>query len=207
LGRYKTVSRRNEEIMQHSFRVSSRRLLLPSLVALALLPAARADTVSTFDVSGNAVNVSTGSLDSCGAGASCPFSGTLTVDVTTGKVDGADITLPGLSAFETVVLSTSAFPSDWKISATNSSADVLTLDFNTDKKPGSLVGFDGASISSLGVTDAAGGHLYGSLSGNITPGVTTPTPEPSSLGSLAAALLTASGIFAWRKREMRGKSK
>jgi hypothetical protein len=43
-------------------------------------------------------------MGSCGARATCPFSGTLGVDVTNGTVPDIDITFPGLDPFNRVIL-------------------------------------------------------------------------------------------------------
>jgi hypothetical protein len=161
-------------------------LSLLGLVVCA--PHAHADTITTFDVSGSATNITTGSLGSCGAGATCAFSGTLSIDVTSGTVnvlgtvENVDITFPGLASFTTLAFSSPLNPFDgpnWEIDVDNSDHDRLGLHFTTMNTPASLVGFTGGSIS--GVSVALGSTvLYTVSSGSITP-ASTATPEPSSL--------------------------
>lgn len=188
--------------MQNSFRRSLS--LLPCLVALALLPApsAKADTI--FDVSGSAENVSGGNLGSCANNATCPFSGTFTVDTTStttnplGTVDAVDITFPGLIAFNTVA-SQISFPTfGWQLNAENSSMNVLSLLFTTTPTTGSLVGFTGGTMlpSSVFETPDQTVFIYVFNSGTIAP-----VPEPSSLGILSVALLAFAGIIGLRKRK------
>lgn len=161
------------------------RFVLPSTTVAMLLfaPAlAAADTITSFDMSGSAMNVSGESLNSCASDTTCAFSGTFRVDVTTGTVvsSSVDITFPGLSAFNKLFGSGPYSTSDWTITAGNSSGDGVILSFTTTKTPGSLVGFDGGTISRCCVLVlATGDYLYVGVTGSITPS-TTPVPEPSS---------------------------
>ena len=160
------------------------RLALPWLMPLILLSPALvlADTITTFAVSGTAQNTSGRTLDSCAFLAICGFSGTFLVDTTSGMIEngGFHIILPGLPAFDSVTLSTQ-MGNDWKISASNSTGDGLSLAFTTAPIPGSLVGFTGGSIVGSASVDLDSN--YGSIGGNIAP-----APEPSTLLPLAVGL-------------------
>ena len=173
--------------MKNRLRSFLSRLALPGLAAplIILSPAlALANTITTFDVSGTAVNVSAGSLGSCANGAACAFSGMFEVDVTIGSVEmsGLDITFPGLAAFDSLEAEGPTV-SGWNFLASNSSSDALTLDFSTAPTPGSLVGFTGGTISSTFVSNPSFADLY-----HVTGGFITPVPEPSSLVLLAGGI-------------------
>jgi hypothetical protein len=179
----------------------SSRLLLPillvsSVLALCLAPSARADTVSTFDVSGSLVQGGT-------------FSGTLTIDVTSGTVTGLDITFPGLSAFNTLGYSEKIGPeaaSPWFVIGVNDPNPFCLvcwytwLEFTTMPTPGSLVGFTGGTIidGSVAYVPTEDG-LYRIAAGSITPAPTA-TPEPSSMLLLAGGL---TGLLGLRRKIVR----
>jgi hypothetical protein len=165
------------------------------LVATISAPYAQADTTSTFDVSGTALNDSTGILGSCASGATCAFSGTLTIDVTNGNLTAVDITFPGLASFTSPQFAGPEFTSDWFIGVLNGSgSDALTLFFTTTMTPGSLVDFTGGSIFGLFVLNATSAPEYSDLSGSITP---APAPEPTSLALISLGL---GALLVMRKR-------
>ena len=167
-------------------------LVLPLLV-VGSAPVARADS---FTVSGTAKNVSGGSLGSCASGAICAFSGTLTIDVTSGSLTAMDITFPGFTSFTSPQFAEPINTSDFFIGALNSSGDAaLTLDFTTTMTPGSLVGFTGGSIFGLSVlNNTTAAPEYSDLSGSIAP---APAPEPSSLALIPLGL---GALLIMRKR-------
>jgi hypothetical protein len=172
-------------------------MLAVLLVAIAA-PHAHADTSSNFTVAGDATNQSGGSLGSCANGQDCAFSGTLTVDVTSGAVTSTDIIFQGLLAFDTLSASGLNSP-NWSIIATNSSSENVFLSFSTTPTPGSLLGFTGGSINccKVAVNGAPKGDLlYLINDGSITPAPTA-TPEPSSV---ALMLLGVGMVFVVRKR-------
>jgi PEP-CTERM motif len=134
----------------------------------------RADTIKIFNVSGTAVNQSVVPVDSCPGLGTCPFSGTLDVDVTNGTVPAIDITFPSLPAFDRVEFTETAPGPSVVLFATNapSLGQVLDLTFT-----GSLVGFTGGTITGLAVTTSdLGVEIFAVNSG----GSITPVPEPST---------------------------
>ena len=171
-----------------------------SLVAVAcagfavLLPnVAKADSVIAFNVSGTATALAG---QSCAS--NCPFSGTLTVDVTTGVATAADITFPGLDVFNTVA-NQQALGSLFDVVFVNGPQD-LALVFTTTT-PGSLVGFEGGTIDNQGavVTLATNDAIYTINSGTITA-PSAATPEPSSLILMGTGLLGFAGVLRKRVR-------
>lgn len=75
-----------------------------ALITLILVGASRADTIKKFFVEGTASNASGQMLGTCVTGATCEFSGTMMVDVTSsqefraGTVSAYDITFQALGA-------------------------------------------------------------------------------------------------------------
>ena len=154
--------------------------LVLALLVAGSAPHAHADS---FKVSGTALNISGGTLGTCASGVSCSFSGTLTVDVTTGMVTALDIMFPGLSAFD-VLTGSMGVGSTWEVFGSNSTpSEGLELDFQTSKTPASLVGFTGGSILGKNVFIIGGQNPYGIQGGSITP-----APEPSSLALIPIGL-------------------
>jgi hypothetical protein len=151
-----------------------RTISYAAIISTALFAAgssSRADTTTIFNVEGTAVNQSFAPLGSCGAGETCPFSGTLDVDVTNGTVPGIDITFPGLDTFDRVVFSV-ASPAFVEATNAPSLGQVLELSFT-----GNLVGFTGGTITGEAVvTHDLGVEIYAVNSG----GSITPVPEPST---------------------------
>ena len=166
------------------------------LVAAISAPYAQADTTSIFDVSGTALNDSTGMLGSCASGATCAFSGTLTIDVTNGNLTAMDITFPGLASFTSPQFSDPEGGSVWFIGALNGSgSDALTIFFTTTMTPASLVDFTGGSIIGVEVLkNATSAPEYSDLSGSITQ---APVPESSSLALISLGL---GALLVMRKR-------
>src|SRR5262245_19612475 len=144
-------------------------------------PNSHADTITTFDVFGQAINQSGGSLGSCPSDDVCSVSGTISVDVTSGTAKAIEVTFPGLAAFDTLTLSVPVQPAAflWTVEAGNSTFDqVMILEFGT-QTPGSLVGYAGGSIFGCCVS----GELirFYSISPSCCITALTRTPEPSSV--------------------------
>src|SRR5215831_7935376 len=147
-----------------------------ALIALVLTGVARADAIEDFVVNGTATNVSGGSLDSCGAGAFCSFSGTMMVDVTIGIITAYEITFPGVAVFDNCCYAQGSFPGvgGWVADSQNSADQFLRLDFRTLPTTASLVGFEGGSITGFDVTEvdvisSIFSTIYSNFTGSITP--------------------------------------
>jgi hypothetical protein len=113
------------------------RSLIAACALLVSLGSAQANVIRTFDVSGT-TSIGT-------------FSGTLTIDVTAGKVTGVNIIHPGIANFTKVLGSGPRFGRwniyMWNIYISNASdTSRMLLDFTTAPNPGSLVGFSGGTI-------------------------------------------------------------
>src|SRR5215469_15175261 len=124
-----------------------------ALMALVLVGAARADTITEFFIQDStASNVSGGTLGSCTFLHLCSFSGTMMVDVTAGSITTWDITFPGLPTFDNCCTSQRPpFASFWEAISSDNAGDRLILDIRATHTPASLVGFDGGSIAGLRV--------------------------------------------------------
>jgi hypothetical protein len=164
-------------------------LLALSIGAIDAPAVARAAT-TIFDVSGTAVAFAG---QSCGG--SCPFSGTLTIDVTTGVATAVDITLPGLSAFDTLVFSGQPLLplpySVWQIIAGNAASDLAILSFRDIPEPAS-----GESIWGGGAQSSGNDTLYLIDGGSITAAA---VPEPSTWAMILFGFVGV-GWLACRRR-------
>jgi hypothetical protein len=155
-------------MMRSLFRSSLKWLVLAAMCfqLATLMPGlARADTITTFNV----------------AGALSP-SGTLLVDVSAGAVTSVSLTFPTLATFD-VLTTSGTFVTGWAIDAENSASDLLFLPFTTTPTPGSLVGFEGGTISSGEVLSATDQVLFTIPSGSIAP-----VPEPPAFLLMVAGL-------------------
>jgi hypothetical protein len=172
-------------------------LILAAVAALSVAYPAKANTITTFNVSGTSEPLApfTGTT----------FSGTMTIDVTAGTLTAIDLSFQGLSPFNTINESVPFGTFSWRVSAGNGDMDLLTLLFGTGHTPGSLVGFTGGfgAIFGLGVQDI-GPHPrldYDITGGSIFPPLTSPVPdEGSSLTLLGIALPCLLGLAALRRK-------
>jgi hypothetical protein len=153
-----------------------RTISYAAIISTALFAAgssSRADTITMFNVSGTAVNQSFVPVTpTCGARATCPFSGTIDVDVTNGTVPDIDITFPSLDPFNIVEFS--EMSPGATVVATNepSLGQVLNLTFT-----GSFVGFTGGTITGEVVTTSDLGVALFTVNAG---GSITAVPEPST---------------------------
>ena len=162
--------------------------ILLALTAVAALSVAYPAKATMFDVSGTCTPFApfTGTT----------FSGTLTIDVTTGTATGINVSFQGLPAFTSIGFSApvpAVGPFQWEIVADNASlGTVLDLLFNTGHTPASLVGFTGGRILGTVVTNIISGDGY-----TITGGSLTPAGVPdggSTVSLLGCALLLFAGL-------------
>ena len=173
--------------MQAQKKNTQRFALALIVLASALISGvAKADTITTFDISG------VFDFSSSGPGT---FGGTLAVDVTNGTLSSVDITFPGLADFNNVTQSHS-FNGGWQFVAANSTlGELLILNFTTTM-PNSLVGFSSGTITGVGVFSPSNPHtLFSAFSGTIAPATV-----PDQASSLALLGVGVSGLLALRRR-------
>jgi hypothetical protein len=155
------------------------------VLALTLITGvAKADTITTFDISGTFTDPSPGGT----------FGGTLAVDVTNGTVSSVDITFPGLPDFNSFFDLFFAFDLAMLDAHNSTAGDGLRLAFTTTTS-NSLVGFSGGTITGDGVF-VGPIRTFSGLSGTIAPAPTV----PDQASSLALLALGASGLLALRRR-------
>jgi hypothetical protein len=173
-------------------------LMFTAVTAFCVATPAKANTITTFNVSGTGERVATIT--------GTTFGGTMTIDVTAGTLTAIDLSFQGVSPFNTINESVPFGTFSWRVSAGNGDMDLLTLLFATGHTPGSLVGFIGGFdfIFGLGVQDI-GPHprlLFDITSGSIFPSLTSPPvpDEGSSLTLLGIALPCLLGLVALRRK-------
>jgi hypothetical protein len=158
-----------------------------AVVALSVAYPAKADMITTFDVSGTCTPFPgfTGTT----------FSGMLTIDVTAGDITGISVRFQGLSPFTLVINSFATGTSNWEILASDTGLNAgLDLVFNTGHTPSSLVGFTGGPIVGNNVTNTVGGTDYTITGGSLTPAV----PDGGTTVSLLGCALL--GLAAFRRK-------
>jgi hypothetical protein len=111
--------------------------------------AANANSITTFDV-----DASFGHANVDFYHTPQSLTGTLTVDVTTGVVTGANLTVPGFSTFTTIVNSYEFFAATWTMTLANAGGSILDFLFYPSPAP------TGAQLVGLTAGLIAGGELY-----------------------------------------------
>ena len=163
-------------------------LVITAVAALSLAHPAKANTITTFNVSGTCTPF--------GAFTGTTFGGTITIDVTGGSVTAIDLSFLGVTHFTPI---TSSGPNQteadqWHIDSFLNDGYLLQLDFTT---PGSLVGFTGGTIVGNEVRYLpTQGLAYNNFNGSITAPGSVPDGG-SSLMLLGFALL---GLVALRRK-------
>ena len=171
-----------------------RTISYAAIISTALFAAgssSRADIIAIFNVSGTAENTSFVPVSpTCGARATCPFSGTLDVDVTNGTVPDIDITFPALDPFNRVIFAEMSPGATVEATNAPSLGQVLNLTFT-----GSLVGFTGGTITGAVVTtsDLEVALFVVNPGGSITAAV----PQPSTWAMMLVGF-AGLGYAGWR---------
>lgn len=174
-------------------RKSLKSVLLVGLLACSLLlPALASATPVRFNIDGQFNRPSAGT-----------FTGTIDVDPDLGAVVGINILFPDLAVFDVLRVSLAQQPQSWRIRVDNASRDVLSFFFTTPEasgRVGSLLGFEGGSISSgtLGGPGITG--TITDLSGSITRAADVSVPEPAVLGMFGAGVLVLGFAAGLRRR-------
>jgi hypothetical protein len=166
------------------------RMLLTLIAAVAVvasLSAARASVV-VFDVNGT--------LDPWLGGGS--FSGTLSIDVTTGNITHADVVLRQTDHFELW----NDFPIGYQnlIQLYGVASYQLNIVVNAPNGVfGSLVGFNGSPIVQGSLRDPYSGAHDDIVSGSVTPEVVVAVPEPSTWAMMILGFCGL-GFMAYRRK-------
>jgi hypothetical protein len=163
----------------------------------------RADTIDVFDASGtfiNQFNSSTGS-----------FSGTVTIDVTTGVVTGADLLFPGNVTLNSVLTFNQGLElingqAGWRVFATDAQQHHASFDIFANPAVNTatpLVDFTGGTIGTsllnfAGLCDPS--YCNDQLKGTLTAEGVSTTPLPGAL-PLFAAGLGAMALLRWRRKQ------
>jgi hypothetical protein len=202
--------------MQNSFRWCSSWLLLPCLVALALLAAktARADFIVTLtEQGGNVVATGSGQIDLTGLRLRLyPFSigiAMATIIPDDGSIINGPVSSSPYDAYEGAI-GTPFLGVGRGTFASTGSGDIVGVEggsfilvphgYVSDSPLSDTATYDNATFASLGVGLGDWEWNWGTGANQKFILAVTPVPEPSSLGILAA-LLAFAGIIGLRKRK------
>jgi hypothetical protein len=156
--------------------------------ALVLMVGAANADVVTFDVLGSYTGIAPITDGT--------FSGTLSIDVTAGKLKTVDIQALGHDF--TFIGQSEAVQGGWRIDDVDTIDNLdLALVFPGTTDPHSLVGFTGANITEGLIVDFGNGaFLSTSLSGTITP-----VPAPILGAGLPGLIMAGGGLLGWWRRK------
>lgn len=166
-------------------------LLLVGLLVCGLLPAIASATPVRFNIDGQFNRPSSGA-----------FTGTIDIDPVLGTITAANILFPGLESFDLVRTSVAQVNQSWRVRVDNDSRDVFSFFFTTplaSGRLGSLVGFDGGSVSQGTLAGPGIGTNITGFSGSLTRAVAV--PEPAALGMFGAGVLLL-GLFVGLRRRL-----
>lgn len=155
--------------------------LFAGLLAGTFLPALASATPVRFDITGQYNRPGT-----------VAFTGTIDIDPDLGKVLDVSIAIPGLATFDSLRITSTSQPQLWHIQLANVSRDVFNFYFSTplaSGRPGSLLGFDGGSITRGTIAGPGITGTITGITGSITRAAVVAVPEPAALGLFGLGVL------------------
>jgi hypothetical protein len=179
-------------------RVASGTTTMKSKLSLALaagcaltlsVGAAKADTISTFDVSATSVSQS------------FTLGGNIVIDVSNGQVQSEDVTVAGLAGFGPFTFNDGNIPLGpvIQLNMLDPGSNTLALFLPVSH----LIGYTGGAICGTVSNTGCGPFFseiipqFGIASGSLTAEAVTVTPLPAALPLFATALV---GFWAWARR-------
>lgn len=161
--------------------------LLAGLLACGLLPSVAGATPVQFNIEGQFNRPSSGT-----------FTGTIDIDPVLGTVTAANILFSGLAPFDLLKVSVAQVNQSWRVRVDNASRDAFSFFFTTplaSGRLGSLIDFDGGSISQGTLAGPGIDSTITGFSGSLTRAV----PEPDVLGMFGGGVLLL-GLFVGLRR-------